>query len=67
MNPLGRLVAFYTGVVALTLLIFAYFVMTRLVVRPLEDVSRAAGRIASGARHLDLVRPNAREISETMA
>lgn len=63
-SPLGRLVGFYTGVVALTLLIFAYFVMTRLVVRPLEDVSRAAGRIASGSRHLDLVRPNARELAE---
>lgn len=63
-NPLGRLVAFYTGVVALTLLIFAYFVMTRLVVRPLEDVSRAAGRVAAGSRRLDLVRPNARELAE---
>lgn len=54
LRPLVRLIALYTGIVALALLVFGYFLMTRLVVRPLEDLSHAAGRVASGARTLDL-------------
>lgn len=63
-TPLVRLVALYTGVVALALLVFTYFVMTRLVVRPVEQVSRAAGRVAAGARNLDIDRPAARELAD---
>ncbi|NUP08128.1 MAG: HAMP domain-containing histidine kinase [Polyangiaceae bacterium] len=63
-SALVQLVALYTGVVALALLVFAYFAMTRLVVRPVEQVSRAAGRVAAGARNLDLERPAARELAE---
>jgi len=62
--PLVRLVALYTVIVAGALLIFAYFAMTRLVVRPIEEVSRAASRIASGARNFELIRTSAREIDE---
>lgn len=63
-SPLVRLVALYTGVVALTLLVFAYFAMTRLVVRPIEAVSRAAGRVAAGARDFSLPAPSAQELAE---
>lgn len=61
---LVNLVALYTGVVALALLVFAYFAMTRLVVRPIDDLSHAAGRIAAGGRSLDLRTTSAREIAE---
>lgn len=60
--PLVRLVALYIGVVALALLVFAYFSMTRLVVQPIDALSRAARRVADGARKLDAPRQGAREL-----
>lgn len=63
-TPLLRIVALYTGVMALALLVFAYFAMTRLVVRPIEALSRAARRVAGGARDLDVPRAGARELAE---
>lgn len=63
-GPLVRLIALYTGVVALALLVFGYFLMTRLVVRPLEDLSHAAGRVANGARTLELRPTKTLELSE---
>jgi signal transduction histidine kinase len=61
---LVRLVALYTGMVALGLLIFAYFSMTRLVVRPVLALSNAAGRVAGGARQLDVPHSGARELDD---
>ncbi|EYF04044.1 sensor histidine kinase [Chondromyces apiculatus] len=61
--PLVRLVALYTGVVALALLVFAYISMTRLVVRPIDQLAAAAERVASGARHLDAPRGGASELA----
>jgi two-component system NtrC family sensor kinase len=58
------LIALYTGVVALALLVFGYFLMTRLVVRPTEQLSRAAERVATGARTLDPPRSRTRELFE---
>jgi two-component system NtrC family sensor kinase len=63
-TPLVRLVALYTAVVGGTLLIFAYFAMTRLVVQPIDDVSRAASRVAAGARQFELKGGSPREIAE---
>jgi signal transduction histidine kinase len=63
-TPLVRLVALYTGIVALGLLVFAYFSMTRLVVEPIEQISRAARRVAEGARRLETPRRGARELIE---
>lgn len=63
-TPLVRLVALYTGTVALALLVFAYFSMTRLVVRPIDALSSAARRVADGARRLEAPRAGARELSE---
>jgi signal transduction histidine kinase len=64
---LERLVALYTGVVALALLVFAYFAMTRLVVQPVERLSRAAGRVADGAHRLEVPRVGARELADLAA
>jgi len=61
--PLVRLVGLYTGLVALVLLVMAYFALTRLIVRPLDDLSRAAQRVAGGARKLDVPRAGAQELA----
>ncbi|MFO0569364.1 MAG: HAMP domain-containing sensor histidine kinase [Polyangiaceae bacterium] len=62
--PLVRLVGLYTAVVALALLILAYFALTRLIVRPLDQLSRAAERVAGGARRFDVPPRGARELAE---
>lgn len=62
--PLVRLVAIYVGVFAVALLVFAYFVLTRVIVRPVESLARAAGRVAAGTRTLDVPHSGAREIRE---
>ena len=61
---LVRLFALYTGIVALALLVFAYISMTRLVVQPIDGLSRAAKRVAEGARRLEAPRQGARELME---
>jgi two-component system, NtrC family, sensor kinase len=61
-RPLVRLVALYMGVFALALMVFAYFALTRLIVRPLEELVAAADRVASGARTLRVPRSGAREL-----
>lgn len=66
-TPIVRLVALYTGTVALALLVFAYFAMTRLVVRPVEDLSHSASRVAAGARTLEIPTPRARELADLAA
>jgi two-component system, NtrC family, sensor kinase len=63
-TPLVRLVALYSGVVALALLVFAYFAMTRLVVQPIDAISVGASRIAGGARSLDVPASRTREFAE---
>ncbi len=59
-----RLIALYTGIIALALLVFGYFLMTRLVVRPTEALSRAAERVAKGTRSLELPAIRTRELYE---
>ena len=61
-TPMVRLLGLYTGLVALVLLVFAYFALTRLIVRPLESLTRAAERVASGATRLEVPRRGAREL-----
>lgn len=60
--PLVRLVALYMIVFALALLVFAYFSLTRLIVRPVEHLVGAADRVANGARTLRVPRSGAREL-----
>ena len=62
--PLVRLVALYVSTFALALLIFAYFSLTRLIVRPVEALVRAADKVASGAPALDVPRAGARELAD---
>ncbi len=62
--PLVRLVALYMIVFALALLVFAYFALTRLIVRPVEHLVDAANRVANGARTLPVPRSGASELLE---
>ncbi len=62
--PLVRLVALYMIVFALALLVFAYFSLTRLIVRPVEHLVDAADRVANGARTLRVPTSGARELVE---
>lgn len=59
-----RAIALYMVVFALALLVFAYMALTRVIVRPIEQLARATDRVATGSRSLDLPRTGAREISE---
>jgi len=63
-EPLVRLSGLYMGLVALGLLILSYFALTRLIVWPLDELSRAAERVASGARRLEVPRTGSRELVE---
>lgn len=62
--PLVRLVGLYTALLGLALLTLAYFALTRLIVRPLDALARAAERVASGARSLAVPRTSVRELQE---
>ena len=61
---LVRLVALYMVTFALALSVFSYFALTRLIVRPVEQLVAAADRVASGARTLRVPRTGARELVE---
>lgn len=61
---LVRLVALYMLTFALALSVFAYFGLTRLIVRPIEHLVAAADRVASGARTLRVPRTGASELIE---
>jgi len=60
--PLTRLVAFYTASIAICLMIFLYAALTRLVIQPLGALTRAAERVASGARSLEMPRRGGAEL-----
>jgi signal transduction histidine kinase len=62
--PLVRLLGLYSLLVGLALLVAAYFALTRLIVRPLDGLARAAERVALGARHFSVPRGGARELTE---
>jgi two-component system NtrC family sensor kinase len=62
--PLVRLVALYMVIFALALLVFAYFALTRLIVRPVDALVHAADRVASTRVGIDLPRTGPREIVE---
>lgn len=63
-GPLVRLMGLYTALMALALLVLAYFALTRLIVRPLDGLARAAERVAGGARRLEIPRTGPRELAE---
>jgi C4-dicarboxylate-specific signal transduction histidine kinase len=61
-GALVRLMALYTAVVASALLFLGYAAVTRLVVRPVEQLSLGAANVATGGRTLDLPTSGAREL-----
>ncbi|MDP9150740.1 MAG: HAMP domain-containing histidine kinase [Myxococcota bacterium] len=63
-RSLVRLVALYMMTFGLALLVFAYFVLTHLIVRPIERLVASADRVANGARTLRVPRVGARELVE---
>ena len=65
--PLVRLVALYMVVFGLALLVFVYFSLTRLIVRPIDELVDAADRVAGGARTLRVPRTGARELLDLSA
>jgi signal transduction histidine kinase len=66
-DALVRLVALYTMIFAMALLLFAYFALTRLIVRPIEQLAQATDRVAGGARTLRVPSAAARELVELSA
>jgi len=62
--PLLRLVALYSGIFALGLLVFAYIAMTRFVVRPLVQLAGAARRVREGGRRFEVSSSGAAEIAD---
>ncbi len=62
--PLVRLVALYMVTFALALLVFAYFALTRLIVKPVDALVHAADRVATARVLIDLPRSGPREIVE---
>jgi two-component system NtrC family sensor kinase len=63
-GPLVQLVALYIGLLGFVLLVFSYFVLTRIVVLPLERLQLAARRVADGARKMSVPRGGGRELIE---
>lgn len=60
-----RLVALYMAIVALALVFLTHVVTTRIVVRPIQELSRAASRVAGGAnRSLEVPPSGAAELDE---
>ena len=63
-EPLVRLLGLYSLLVGTVLLVAAYFALTRLIVRPLDGLARAAERVAHGARRFSVPKGGARELVE---
>ncbi len=62
--PLIRLVALYMIIFALALLVFAYFALTRLIVKPVDALVHAADRVAGARVAITVPRSGPREIVE---
>lgn len=63
-RSVSRLVALYMGLFALCLLVFTYIVLTRSIVRPIEQLSFLARRVAQGQGPFIHVPAGAKEIVE---
>ena len=63
-TPLLRLLGLYTLLVALSLLGLSYFTLTRLIVRPLDQLTRSAERVAGGARRWTLPSTSVPELAQ---
>lgn len=63
-GPLVQLIALYIGILGLALLFVVYVMMTRIVVRPIERLSRAASKVVEGGRELEVPKAGGREMVE---
>lgn len=61
-GTLSGLFALYAFLIAVSLLILAYFALTRLIVRPLDALSEAAQSVTLGSRHLAVPETHVREL-----
>lgn len=61
-GPLVQSVALYIGLLGSALLVVVYFVLTRLVVTPLVQLSQAAESVAEGGRKLGVPRRGGHEL-----
>jgi len=64
LTTLTRMFGLYFTVMALALLVAAYFALTRLIVRPVDALAGAAERVATGARRFDAPARGPRELVE---
>jgi two-component system, NtrC family, sensor kinase len=62
--PLVRLVALYMMTFGVAIIVFAYFALTRLIVRPIESLAKAADAVANGGRTLEIPHGGAREVAD---
>lgn len=62
--PVVRLVSLYVLLFAAVVLIFMYYTLTRVLVRPLEALVVATGKVARGARSLALPKKGPRELDD---
>ena len=65
--PLVRLVALYMVIFALALIVFAYFSLTRLIVRPVDALVHAADRVAGARVVIEVPRSGPRELQDLAA
>lgn len=61
--PVSQVFLLYIGLFGIVLLAFSYVALTRLIVRPIEELARGADDVAGGARKLRLPRGPSREIA----
>ena len=61
--PVSQAFLLYVGLFSIVLLAFSYVALTRLIVRPIEELAKSADDIAGGARHLKLPGGLSRELS----
>lgn len=61
-GALNRLLGLYMALVALALLVATHFTLTRWIIRPIGDLSLAAGRVAGTSRSFHAPRLPAREL-----
>jgi signal transduction histidine kinase len=66
-SALNRVVGLYMMLIGLALLVGVYFSVTALIIRPLDQISRAAKRVASANHRLELPRPRSEELATLAA
>ncbi len=63
-SALARLFGLYTALTGAALLLLSYWVLTRLVVKPIDVLCRQAARVAGGARKVEFAPGGAQELTE---